>query len=74
LKDLEGKIDDNKKEELKGIIETLRESYKNKDIEKINQFMNELNQKFQEVSQKLYEQTTEDSQEEHSDVEFEEVK
>jgi molecular chaperone DnaK len=74
LKELEGKIDDNKKEELKGIIETLRESYKNKDIEKINQFMNELNQKFQEVSQKLYEQTTEDNQEEHSDVEFEEVK
>jgi molecular chaperone DnaK len=74
LKELEDKIDDDKKEELKGIIETLRESYKNKDIEKIKDFMNDLNQKFQEVSQKLYEQTTDENQEKHSDVEFEEVK
>jgi hypothetical protein len=36
--------------------------------------MDDLNQKFQEVSQKLYEQTQDDSQEQHSDVEFEEVK
>ncbi len=74
LKDLDDKITEEQKQELKGIIETLRESYNNKDIDKIKQFMDDLNQKFQEVSQKLYEQTQDDSQEQHSDVEFEEVK
>ena len=74
LKDLDDKITEEQKQELKGIIETLRESYNNKDIDKIKQFMDDLNQKFQEVSQKLYEQTQDDSQEQHSDVDFEEVK
>ena len=74
MKDLDDKITEDQKTELNGIINTLKESYSKKDIDSLSNIIDELNTKFQEVSQKLYEQTSNDSQDQHSDVEFEEVK
>jgi molecular chaperone DnaK len=74
MKDLDDKITEDQKTELNGIINTLKESYSKKDIDSLSNIIDELNTKFQEISQKLYEQTSNDSQDQHSDVEFEEVK
>ena len=74
MKDLDDKITEDQKTELNGIINTLKESYSKKDIDSLSNIIDELNTKFQEVSQKLYEQTSNDSQDQHSDVEFEEVR
>ena len=69
MKDLDDKITEDQKTELNGIINTLKESYSKKDIDSLSNIIDELNTKFQEVSQKLYEQTSNDSQDQHSDVE-----
>jgi molecular chaperone DnaK len=74
MKDLDDKITEDQKTELNGIINTIKESYSKKDIDSLSNIIDELNTKFQEISQKLYEQTSNDSQDQHSDVEFEEVK
>ena len=74
MKDLDDKITEDQKTELNRIINTLKESYSKKDIDSLSNIIDELNTKFQEISQKLYEQTSNDSQDQHSDVEFEEVK
>jgi molecular chaperone DnaK len=74
IKDLDDKLTEDQKVELNGALETLKESYGKKDVDKINQDMNDLNTKFQTISQTLYEQTTtEEGNDTSSDVEFEEV-
>jgi molecular chaperone DnaK len=74
IKDLEDKLTEDQKQELNESLETLKESYSKKDIEKINKDIEDLNSKFQTISQSLYEQTTTDeTKDEPSDVEFEEV-
>ena len=75
LKDLEEKISEEEKTEINESISKLKESYSKKDIESIKTDMENLNTTFQKVSQKLYESTTTtNDSENHSDVEFEEVK
>ena len=76
MEDLQDKIDEQQKTELNVVIEKLKESYSKKDIEEVKTSMDQVNQKFQEISQKLYEQTnqTEATQEDFSNVDFEEVK
>ena len=74
IKDLGDKLTEDQKQELNESLETLKESYSKKDIEKINKDIEDLNSKFQTISQSLYEQTTTDeTKDEPSDVEFEEV-
>jgi molecular chaperone DnaK len=74
IKDLDDKLTEEQKTELNESLETLKESYGKKDIEKINQDIDDLNTKFQTISQSLYEQTTtEEGSDVSSDVEFEEV-
>jgi len=74
IKDLDDKLTEEQKSELNGLLGTLKESYEKKDIEKINQDIENLNSKFQSISQSLYEQNaTEEGNDAPSDVEFEEV-
>ena len=74
IKDLEDKLTEEQKSELDGLLGTLKESYVKKDIEKINQDIENLNSQFHHISQSLYEQTTtEEGNDAPSDVEFEEV-
>ena len=74
IKDLEDKLTEEQKSELDGLLGTLKESYVKKDIEKINQDIENLNSQFHHISQSLYEQTaTEEDTDAPSDVEFEEV-
>lgn len=74
IKDLDDKLTEEQKNELNGLLGTLKESYEKKDIEKINQDIENLNSKFQSISQSLYEQNaTEEGSDAPSDVEFEEV-
>ena len=74
IKDLDDKLTEEQKSELDGLLGMLKESYGKKDIEKINQDIENLNSKFQSISQSLYEQTaTEEGTDAPSDVEFEEV-
>ena len=75
IKDLEDKLTEEQKSELDGLLGTLKESYAKKDIEKINQDIENLNSQFHHISQSLYEQTTTEEKENNkpSDVEFEEV-
>ena len=74
IKDLDDKLSEEQKTELNESLETLKESYGKKDIEKINKDIDDLNTKFQSISQSLYEQSsTEEGSDVSSDVEFEEV-
>jgi len=74
IKDLDEKLTEDQKTELNTALESLKESYGKKDIEKIENDINDLNTKFQNISQLLYEQTTtEEENSKPSDVEFEEV-
>ena len=74
IKDLDEKLTEDQKTELNTALESLKESYGKKDIEKIENDINDLNTKFQNISQLLYEQTTtEEENNKPSDVEFEEV-
>ena len=74
IKDLDEKLTEDQKTELNTALESLKESYGKKDIEKIENDINDLNTKFQTISQLLCEQTTtEEENSKPSDVEFEEV-
>ena len=72
LTDLGDKITEDEKNELTLLIESLKESQTNKNVEEVKVKMGELSSKFQEVSQKLYENVNPETG--PSDVEFEEVK
>ncbi len=58
LKDLEGKIDDNKKKEVEDAIKNVRDvvSGQEEDLEKINKAKEELTNHFHELSQQLYQE------------------
>jgi molecular chaperone DnaK len=72
LTDLGDKITEDEKNELTSLIESLKESQTNRNVEEVKVKMGELSTKFQEVSQKLYENVNPETG--PSDVEFEEVK
>jgi hypothetical protein len=58
------------------VVDKLKTAYDKKEISEVKVLMEEVNQKFQTISQKLYEQTNnaEVTEEDFSNVEFEEVK
>jgi molecular chaperone DnaK len=74
--DLEGKITEDEKTEINTSIDKLKSAYDKKEISEVKVLMEEVNNKFQTISQKLYEQTnnTEVTEEDFSNVDFEEVK
>jgi molecular chaperone DnaK len=78
LTDLEDKISEEQKTEITTILDKLKESHSNKDVENVKTLMDELTQKFQSITQDLYNSVNEsennDSGDTASDVEFEEVK
>ena len=76
MEDLEGKITEDEKTEIKSSIDKLKSAYDKKEISEVKVLMEEVNTKFQTISQKLYEQTnnTEAKEEDFANVEFEEVK
>jgi len=76
MEDLEGKITEDEKTEIKSSIDKLKSAYDKKEISEVKVLMEEVNTKFQTISQKLYEQTnnTESTEEDFANVEFEEVK
>jgi molecular chaperone DnaK len=76
MEDLEGKITKEEKTEINSSVEKLKTAYDKKEISEVKVLMEEVNSKFQTISQKLYEQTnnTEVTEEDFSNVDFEEVK
>jgi molecular chaperone DnaK len=76
MEDLEGKITEEEKTEINSSIDKLKTAYDKKEISEVKVLMEEVNNKFQTISQKLYEQTnnTEVTEEDFSNVDFEEVK
>jgi molecular chaperone DnaK len=76
MEDLEGKITEEEKAEINSAVDKLKTAYDKKEISEVKVLMEEVNQKFQTISQKLYEQTnnSEVTEEDFSNVEFEEVK
>jgi len=76
MEDLEGKITEEEKTEINSAVDKLKTAYDNKEISEVKVLMEEVNNKFQTISQKLYEQTNnnEVTEEDFSNVEFEEVK
>lgn len=74
LKDLEGKISEEDKNEVQMALDNLKSSYDKKDVESTKKNTEELTLVFQKISQKLYDQTSEQSEDKSADVEFEEVK
>ena len=78
LTDLEDKISEEQKTEITTLLDTLKESHSNKDVENVKTIMEELTQKFQTITQDLYnsvnESETSESDINASDVKFEEVK
>jgi molecular chaperone DnaK len=78
LTDLEDKISEEQKTEITTLLDTLKESHSNKDVENVKTIMEELTQKFQTITQDLYNSVNESEVSESdinaSDVEFEEVK
>lgn len=78
LTDLEDKISEEQKTEITTLLDTLKESHSNKDVESCKTLMEELTQKFQTITQELYnsvnESETSESDINASDVEFEEIK
>jgi len=78
LSDLEDKISEEQKTEITSILDKLKESHSNKDVENCKTYMDELTQKFQSITQDLYgsvnESENNDSGNTASDVEYEEVK
>jgi molecular chaperone DnaK len=76
MEDLEGKITEEEKTEINSAVDKLKTAYDKKEISEVKDLMEEVNKKFQIISQKLYEQTNNDevTEEDFSNVEFEEVK
>lgn len=78
LTDLEDKISEEQKTEITTILDNLKESHSNKDVENCKTLMEELTQKFQTITQDLYNSVNEsennDSGNAASDVEYEDVK
>jgi molecular chaperone DnaK len=86
IKEYDDKIDEGNKEGLTLLLDNLKEAIKDKDLSSIDTLMEEINTKWQEVSAKLYEETEspedsmggeetkEETKEDATDVEFEEVK
>ena len=76
LKDLEDKISEEQKNDIKESLDLLKEVIKNKNIEESKRLMEEVTNKFQKLSQEIYESTKDEptnNSEEFNDVDFENV-
>jgi len=77
VKDIDDKLTEDQKTELNTLITELREAYNNKDVNNIQNKIDNLNGKFNEITQVLSEQTNSQNTtggDEFSDVDYEEVK
>jgi molecular chaperone DnaK len=76
LTDLGDKITEEEKTEINSMVDKLKTAHDKKEISEVKVLMEEVSNKFQTISQKLYEQTNNDevTEEDFSNVEFEEVK
>jgi molecular chaperone DnaK len=79
LKDLEDKISEYEKSLLTESIKNLKNSYQDKNMDKIKKDLDDLNLSFQKVSENLYSKTNDNEQQTNedtnqTDIEFEEVK
>ena len=77
VKDIDDKLTEDQKTELNTLITELRDAYNNKDVNNIQNKIDNLNGKFNEVTQVLSEQTNSQNTtggDEFSDVDYEEVK
>jgi molecular chaperone DnaK len=78
MKDLDEKISDEHKENIKKELESLKEAKNSGDVEVINKALDSINMKMQEITQELYSNVNEQTEPTDgfngSDVEFEEVK
>jgi len=75
LKDLEDKISEDDKTEVKTLLTELRESYDKKETQVLESKIEKVNLKFHQLSQNLYQNTNQTNESsEVSDVDFEEVK
>jgi len=80
LKEHEDKISDDHKESIKESLESLKEAHKEEDVDKIDSCLENLNEVWGKASQEMYqnqednqEGTTDDGDDNVSDVDFEEV-
>jgi molecular chaperone DnaK len=74
MTDLDEKLTEEQKTEINSMLDKVKESYDNKDVESVKTLVDELTNKFQQISQELYSQGSEPSDINPNDVEFEEVK
>lgn len=78
MKELDEKISDEHKENIKKELESLKEAKNSGDVEVINKALDSINMKMQEITQELYSNVNEQTEPTDgfngSDVEFEEVK
>ena len=77
IKDIDDKLTEDQKTELNTLITELKDSYNNKDVNNIQNKIDNLNGKFNEITQVLSEQTNSQNTtggDEFSDVDYEEVK
>jgi|TARA_R110000851_G_scaffold85021_3_gene185012 molecular chaperone DnaK len=80
LKEYGDKISEDKVTQINEAIEKLKESHKNKDLQKIDEDLNSLNEIWQSTSEEMYKKTEDAEPEDdtksegYEDVEFEEVK
>jgi molecular chaperone DnaK len=77
LKELDEKLTEEQKTEIKDILSKLKTSHSNKNVLEVKTYLEELNTKFQSISQSLYNntgQSNDTSDPNVSDVDYEEVK
>ena len=74
LEDLKDNISEEEKNSVNNKVKKLREAYNNKNVDDVKIFMEEVNQEFQKISEKLYNKEQDTSQDEVTNVDFEEVK
>ena len=74
LEDLKDNISEEEKNSVNNKVEKLREAYNNKNVDDVKIFMEEVNQEFQKISEKLYNNAQDTSQDEVTNVDFEEIK
>jgi len=74
LEDLKDNISEEEKNSVNNKVEKLSEAYNNKNVDDVKIFMEEVNQEFQKISEKLYNNAQDTSQDEVTNVDFEEVK
>ena len=74
LEDLKDNISEEEKELVSNKVQKLREAYNNKNVDDVKILMEEVNQEFQKISERLYNKTQDTSQDEVTNVDFEEVK